>query len=535
MDAHTINYKRTSFWLVVPAGLSLLAVACSGNSDEGTNSGNNSTITGGAGNGTGGEGTVESTGGVPGTGGSLGTGGAAGGTGGAPGGTGGGAPTMGNFFQAGAFQGYGYTSVGDAAGGTITELSSGFTSGQGDVCVEGTLALDYASIGALGMNVNQAEGSDTAEAWTPGTDYSGVFVNISKTVETNVRLELSGSDGNSYCADDITTGGVTIPWSSFRTECWGADGTAYDPSTSFSAIQLSAPGDMNQAVSFGYCLSELYPAEASDDPPEGGEYPFGNDPVPSAGCGKALGDLTTGKHYMTSADLERNYNLALPDNYDPNKPYRLVFGMHFLGGSSDVVRNDGWYGLQPLDDEDSTIWVAPHGYTDSSPWRRNDDKDHVYFDELLAHLKVELCIDESRVFSIGWSFGAMFTNALAQTHQDVLRGVAVFSTADFNIYFPENTGEPLAYMGVHGIYDDLTPYDSGQRSKQRFVDNNGCTGPNPPPENTGQGTHVTTDFEGCGNFPVRWATFAGGHIWNAADPGQPTWVPGEVWEFITQF
>lgn len=272
----------------------------------------------------------------------------------------------------------------------------------------------------------------------------------------------------------------------------------------------------------------------SQGPGEDG-YEFGNAPVPSAGCGKALGSLTTGGHTMTSADLARSYNLALPQDYDPETPYRVVFGMHFLGGSADVVRNDKWYGLQPKDTEGKTIWVAPQGYTDNSPWRGGDDKDHIYFDDLLALMKSELCIDESRVFSVGWSFGAMFTNSLAQTHQDVLRGVAVFSTADFNIYFPENTGKPLAYMGVHGIYDDLCPFDSGQRSKQRFVDNNGCTGPNPIPENTGGPAHVTTDFDGCGNFPVRWATFAGGHVWDAADNGQPTWTPGEVWEFISQF
>ena len=56
----------------------------------------------------------------------------------------------------------------------------------------------------------------------------------------------------------------------------------------------------------------------------------------------------------------------------------------------------------------------------------------------------ELCIDNSRIFSVGFSFGAMFTNALAQTHQSTLRGVVVYATADYNIYFPKNTGEPLA-------------------------------------------------------------------------------------------
>lgn len=92
------------------------------------------------------------------------------------------------------------------------------------------------------------------------------------------------------------------------------------------------------------------------------------------------------------------------------------------------------------------------------PWRR-DDLDHVFFDELYASLTSGLCVDTSRVFSVGFSFGAMYTNALAQNHQGVLRGVVVYAAADYNIYFPDNTGEPLAYMGVHGLGDPTCPLD----------------------------------------------------------------------------
>jgi hypothetical protein len=71
---------------------------------------------------------------------------------------------------------------------------------------------------------------------------------------------------------------------------------------------------------------------------------------------------------------------------------------------------------------------------------------------------------------------------------------------------------------------------------QRFADNNKCTGPATVSENNGGGTHVTVDFEGCGNHPVRWATFSGGHICTPNDSGQnTTWVPAETWQFISQF
>lgn len=262
-------------------------------------------------------------------------------------------------------------------------------------------------------------------------------------------------------------------------------------------------------------------------------YPLGNPPVKSAGCGKSPG-FSTGTHTLTSAGLDREYILELPANYDSNKPYRLVFGMHWWGGSAEAVKGwSEWFGLEALDTTNSTIWVAPQGYTDGSPWRGNDDRDHTYFDDLYAKLAAEFCVDTSRVFSVGFSFGAMYTNSLAQTHQDVLRGVVVYAAADYNIYFPENTGKPLAYMGVHGLSDPTCPVSSGRRSRDRFVENNACTVPSTVPEATVKGSHVTYDYQCLDNYPVRWTTFDGAHTYPPNNDGD--WVHALTWEFISQF
>jgi poly(3-hydroxybutyrate) depolymerase len=261
-------------------------------------------------------------------------------------------------------------------------------------------------------------------------------------------------------------------------------------------------------------------------------YPLGNPPVPSTGCGKTP-TLTSGTHKMKSAGLDREYILSVPDKYDAKTPHRLIFGMHWLGGSADAVQGwSKWFGLKALDTENATIFVAPQGYTDGSPWR-GDNKDHTYFDELLTALSSDLCVDTSRVFSVGFSFGAMYTNALAQNHQDVLRGVVVYATADYNIYFPTNTGKPLAYMGVHGIKDPTCPIDAGRRSRDRFVKNNGCTVPSSVPEAKSGGSYVTYDYKCPSNYPVRWITFDGKHTYPPNDTG--TWVYGKTWEFISQF
>ena len=50
-----------------------------------------------------------------------------------------------------------------------------------------------------------------------------------------------------------------------------------------------------------------------------------NAPVPSAGCGKELGDFKSGTYTMESAGLARQYTIDIPDNYDKNTSYRLIF------------------------------------------------------------------------------------------------------------------------------------------------------------------------------------------------------------------
>lgn len=263
-------------------------------------------------------------------------------------------------------------------------------------------------------------------------------------------------------------------------------------------------------------------------------YPLKNPPVASSGCGKQLSTFKVGTntYKITSASLNREYIVNIPDNYDPNTAHRVVFGMHWYNGSADAVQGwSKWFGLKALD-KDATIFIAPNG-TGNPPLWTQGEKDHAFFDDLVALLESELCVDKSRIFSVGFSFGAMFTNSLAQTHQDVLRGVVVYATADYNIYFPANTGKPLAYMGVHGLKDPTCPIAAGRSSRDRFVKNNACTAPGTVPEAKSGGNYVTYDYMCPSNYPVRWTTFDGKHTYPPNDTG--TWVYELTWEFITQF
>jgi poly(3-hydroxybutyrate) depolymerase len=71
---------------------------------------------------------------------------------------------------------------------------------------------------------------------------------------------------------------------------------------------------------------------------------------------------------------------------------------------------------------------------------------------LLTLIDANLCIDDSRVFSTGFSFGAMMSYALSITRQTKLRAVVAMAAANYNLpNEPTDTNAaPVAYMGTTG-------------------------------------------------------------------------------------
>src|SRR5690606_38539737 len=104
---------------------------------------------------------------------------------------------------------------------------------------------------------------------------------------------------------------------------------------------------------------------------------------------------------------------------------------------------------------DPVIFVAPQGIGDF-PW--DYDRDVALFDDLLELVGASLCIDESRVFTTGFSFGAMMSHALSLGRQEKLRAAVTMAPANFNFTQPPNSGAPFAYMGVTGMSDNTCPW-----------------------------------------------------------------------------
>jgi hypothetical protein len=216
--------------------------------------------TGTAGAGTGG--TTPTTGGTVGTAGTVGTGGTATGTCPPYAGTLGtdSAIFMGGFGKSttGMWSGYGYTyKYGTAATVTPGMGTSCFAGAK--MCASGSVpALDSEGAG-LGWNIAQMMGATTM-AKVPIT--TPVVLKLAG-VKAGMRVQLSASSTVSYCytltATDV--GPVTtIPFASFKTECWDAlTAVPYDGVVPIEAIQVAVPGGVAGAQTFDFCLLDIEP------------------------------------------------------------------------------------------------------------------------------------------------------------------------------------------------------------------------------------------------------------------------------------
>jgi poly(3-hydroxybutyrate) depolymerase len=304
--------------------------------------------------------------------------------------------------------------------------------------------------------------------------------------------------------------------------------------------------------------------------------PMNNPPVPSAGCQKAdgletlkNGGMSVSGGLSTSTRLSiggRDYIIDVPANYDRSHPYRLIFSWHQAYGSANGnavgqypanqgpnfnAQNYAFFGLhrEATAANDPAIFIAPQGITDF-PWEY--DRDVALFDDLLALVDANLCIDDSRVFTTGFSFGAMMSHALSLGRQSKLRAAVTMAAANFNFTQPAGPRAPFAYFGITGMGDGTCPWirngnsttEGGKYCVLEHAVDNGCTIPaDIATAMGGSKNHVCYDFEGCdAGYPVKVCTFDGNHTPSAVadgasggDDGLNAFIPPLAWEFISQF
>jgi poly(3-hydroxybutyrate) depolymerase len=311
---------------------------------------------------------------------------------------------------------------------------------------------------------------------------------------------------------------------------------------------VSELGPSNGAPSGG----EADPAEPPADEPV--TSPQAGAAVPSAGCGQTR-TLSDGPQAISSGGIVRSYHLETPDAYDNTHPHRVVFMFHWNYGSIDAIVNPPdadqntdrpFYGMGDLTDGE-TIFVVPQGLVNpggGAGWANPDNRDVNFTDDVLAAISADLCIDTSRVFTTGFSYGAGMSVALACVRPEKFRAAVVYAPAFISGVAPEQCTTPVAFFESHGVDDPVINYQTGLNVLDTFTRLNGCTALTPP--EPAADAHGCVSYEGC-SVPTRFCNFGAGqgnpfntslrgHYPTSKDPGQSvSWVPAEAWSFITQF
>lgn len=152
----------------------------------------------------------------------------------------------------------------------------------------------------------------------------------------------------------------------------------------------------------------------------------------TSGCGR---QVRTGVYDLTTTDgnnRTRKYLIHVPAGYNPSHPYSLNFVYHGAGGSS--ASSYSW-GLQnAAGAEENGIFVYPDGIPFANWGVGWDDRtrgyDIPFFDNIVKHVETNFCVNRSRIFVAGFSWGGDFTLALICNRGNVIRAAAVNSASD---------------------------------------------------------------------------------------------------------
>ncbi|KAF1954182.1 hypothetical protein CC80DRAFT_550640 [Byssothecium circinans] len=121
------------------------------------------------------------------------------------------------------------------------------------------------------------------------------------------------------------------------------------------------------------------------------------------------------------------------------------------------------------------IYIVPEGLDEGGyqGWANKNGQDVDFTDAMITTLQNGLCIDQNLIFSLGHSYGAGMSYALACARPKIFRAVAINSGA--NISGCSGGTSPVAMYIQHSVGDSTLPISAGRAIRDQFVKNNGCT------------------------------------------------------------
>jgi poly(3-hydroxybutyrate) depolymerase len=271
----------------------------------------------------------------------------------------------------------------------------------------------------------------------------------------------------------------------------------------------------------------------------GGGSGGGGEPGKSAGCGKEPGEeprkyvqhdmvVNVAPAYAPKF-TNRKYFTYLPNNYDPNKAYPVVF----YGAGCGATMSEPQPAMQVFNDQailvfllqiDSCFQAGSSGTADSP--------DIPYFDQALTEIETNYCVDPSRVFMSGYSSGAWFSITLSCSHGDKIRGIAVAAGGQ-QPALPACKGQPAAlfYVSSNDGGNPTGGNTGSIKARDRLIMSNGCQMTTMP---WADGRWPSCQkYQGCDQAPVVWCDHMGGHS-NGQGGGDDKMASEGWWKFFTE-
>ncbi|MBI2705730.1 MAG: prolyl oligopeptidase family serine peptidase [Actinobacteria bacterium] len=213
-------------------------------------------------------------------------------------------------------------------------------------------------------------------------------------------------------------------------------------------------------------------------------------PVPSPGCGRSTQAATDlEKRTIPVGGAERWYLLTTPAKHDGKTPLPLVVDFHGLLEGAQIHAAMSKFG--DLGKSEGFVVATPNGSGEPVRWDvspGSSNQDLAFIDALLVRLGTELCIDTSRVYATGLSYGAIMTSFLTCQRSDKFAAVA--PVAGLMVPAPCDQTRKVPILTIHGTADPILLFNGGAGSRLgSLVGRGDSTTPDttPPPDLNGPG------------------------------------------------
>ncbi len=270
-----------------------------------------------------------------------------------------------------------------------------------------------------------------------------------------------------------------------------------------TTLDMPAPQDMNQPADMGVDMA----------------------PPGSAGCLTGTG-IPEGENTFMLQGMSRRYIMRLPRNYTNTRAWPVVLALHGNGGTPAYWDSTGGErDIRAVLEDDAILIVASaidnqwRDYSmDQSTWPARIEQELEYFDKILSDARDQLCVDEERIFAMGFSGGGSFSGVLGCRRRDI-RAIAVGGSV---IYFDQSNcvNTPAAWITI----------GEGEQAAGRtayldfFRDRAGCQASSMP---TAPSPCIA--YEMCNpDTPVHYCEHSGAHRW-------PALGDQAMWDFFSQF